>query len=65
MKVVVDTNLFVARKYNKESASFKVLELAKQNKIQVLWNEGIKDEVENILKNVKNAIKFLNNRLNN
>ncbi|MBD3208248.1 MAG: putative toxin-antitoxin system toxin component, PIN family [Candidatus Nealsonbacteria bacterium] len=60
MKVVVDTNLFVARKYNKESASSRILELAKQNKIQILWTEGIKAEIEQILKNVK-ADKLLKN----
>jgi len=53
MKIVVDTNLFVAQHFNRESASAKILKLAKENKVQILWTEKIKKEVERILRNIK------------
>ena len=53
MKIVVDTNLFVAQRFNRESASAKILKLAKENKIQILWTDKIRKEVERILKNIK------------
>jgi len=58
MKIVIDTNLFVAGYFNKDSASAKILEMAKRGKIQVLWTEEIRKEVERIIKNIKAKKKF-------
>jgi len=58
MKVVIDTNLFVAGYFNKDSASAKILEMARRGKIQVLWTEEIKKEVERIIQNIKAKKKF-------
>jgi len=63
MKIVVDTNLFVASHFNKRSASARILKMAKENKLQILWTEEIRSEVEHILKNVK-AKKLLKNLSN-
>ena len=60
MKVVIDTNLFVAAYFNKNSASAKILEMAARNELQFLWTEKIKREAKCILANIK-AKKFLKN----
>ncbi len=58
MKIVIDTNLFVAGYFNKDSASAKILKMIKRGKIQALWTEEIKKEVERIIKNIKARKKF-------
>ncbi|MCD6271209.1 putative toxin-antitoxin system toxin component, PIN family, partial [bacterium] len=58
MKIVIDTNLFVAGYFNKDSASAKILRMARRNEIQILWTESIKKEVERIIQNIKARKKF-------
>ena len=58
MKIVIDTNLFVAGYFNKDSASAKILKMVKERKLQMLWTEEIKEEVERIIENIKAKKKF-------
>jgi hypothetical protein len=58
MKIVVDTNLFVAGYFNKESASAKILKMIKESKIQILWTEKIKKEVEKVIRDIKAGERF-------
>jgi len=58
MKIVIDTNLFVAGYFNKDSASAKILRMARRNEVQILWTESIKKEVERIIQNIKARKKF-------
>lgn len=58
MKIVIDTNLFVAGYFNKESVSRRILEMIERGGLQMLWNEAIKAELERILKNIKAKEKY-------
>lgn len=55
--IVVDTNLLVAAFFNKRSASFKILRMAEEKKIQIFWTESIKREAEIILTNIQKSLK--------
>lgn len=61
-KVVIDTNLLVAAFFNKKSCSFKILEMAKENKINVLFSNNIENEAKlilgNIIKSLSSKKKF-------
>lgn len=59
-KVVVDTNLFIAAYFNRQSASAKIIELAKEGEIKLVWSDLLKKEMDLILGNVKASLKFLN-----
>lgn len=45
-RVIIDTNLLIAAYFNKRSASFKILEKAREGEIKILWTESIKKEGE-------------------
>ncbi len=57
LKVVIDTNLLVASMFNKRSASFQIIDLARKNKIVLLWSEAIEREANFILKNISHSSK--------
>jgi putative PIN family toxin of toxin-antitoxin system len=59
-KIVIDTNLLIAAFFNKKSASFKILKMAEEGKVKVLWSDIIKKEGEKILKNIRAPQKFKN-----
>lgn len=56
MKIVIDTNLLVAAFFNKRSASFKILEMAKRREIEIFWTEPIRREAEEILGNILHSL---------
>lgn len=59
MKVVLDTNLFVAAYWNKNSSSNEILELAKAGKFGVVWSKDTREETQFILGKIKAQGKFL------
>ncbi len=58
MRVVIDTNLFIAGFFNRHSFSYEIIKLAKAGKIDIVWTDPILKEIKFIAKNVK-ADKFL------
>ncbi len=56
-KIVVDTNLLVAAFFNKKSSSFKILKMAEEGRIRLLWTKPIRNEARLILGNIKQAVK--------
>ena len=52
MKVVFDTNLFVASYWNEKSSSRKIIQLAKSNHLKVIWSKDLLEEAEFILKRI-------------
>lgn len=58
LKVVLDTNIFVAANFNPRSASAQILRMANQRKIKILWSESIRRELEIILNNIKAKTKI-------
>jgi hypothetical protein len=62
MKIVIDTNLLVAAFFNKRSASFKILKMAKEGRVQVLWTEPIKREAQKILTNIQHALRAVSKK---
>lgn len=59
MKVVLDTNLFVAAYWNKNSSSNETLDLAKAGEFEVVWSKDTKEETQFILGKIKAEGKFL------
>ena len=58
VNVVLDTNLIIAAYYNRRSASAKILDLARNGKINVLWSEKVFEEAKFILDKIKAGVKF-------
>ncbi len=58
MRVVIDTNLFIAGFFNRNSFSYEIIRLAKIGKIDIVWTDPILKEIKFIASNVK-ANKFL------
>lgn len=56
MNLIIDTNLLVAAAFNPSSASAKILVLAKQGQVNILWSQKTKKEAKLILGNLKNAL---------
>ena len=52
MKVVLDTNLFVASYWNEKSSSRKIIQLAQFGELKVIWSKDLLEEVEFILKRI-------------
>jgi len=52
MKVVLDTNLFVASYWNEKSSSRKIVQLAQFGELKVIWSKDLLEEVEFILKRI-------------
>lgn len=57
-KVILDTNLFIAAYFNPLSHSAEILNLAQTEKIDVLWTDKIKKEINFILNNIKARDSF-------
>jgi len=65
---VVDTNVFIAHNWNKESASAKILDLIKNKEISLIYTNSIKREAFHILKTInanKKNVKFIEDIFNN
>jgi len=58
LKVVLDTNLFVAAYFNKKSASAKIIEACLKGKLKVFTSQGLFNELEFILKNIRASSQF-------
>jgi putative PIN family toxin of toxin-antitoxin system len=56
-RIVLDTNLFVASLFNRRSASHRLLELAREGRVRMLWSEPVKRELVRILGNVQRAAR--------
>jgi len=52
MKVVLDTNLFVASYWNEKSSPRKIIQLAQFGELKVIWSKDLLEEVEFILKRI-------------
>jgi hypothetical protein len=53
IKLVLDTNLFIAAHFNKKSASAKIIDLCLADKFKVYYSENIFKELVFILKNIR------------
>lgn len=58
MKVVLDTNIFIAAYFNRKSASAKIINLCIENEHELIFSPRLRKEVELILKNVKAKGEF-------
>lgn len=58
LKVVLDTNLFVAAHFNKKSASAKIINLCLSDQINFCASKGLFKELEFILKNIRAPLTF-------
>jgi putative PIN family toxin of toxin-antitoxin system len=52
----------VAAFFNKRSASFEILKMAKEGRVQVLWTEPIKREAQKILTNIQHALRAVSKK---
>jgi uncharacterized protein len=50
--VVVDTNVFVAAGFNPRSASARILEVIREGRFRLIWNEPTRRETEMILRRI-------------
>lgn len=57
--MVLDTNLFVAAYWNRDSASAKILESVYLQKISFLYSQQVKDEVYSVLKRISVKKSYL------
>ena len=57
-KVVLDTNLFVAARFNPRSSSARIINRCSEKKYEVISSHSLRREVESILKNVKAGEDF-------
>ncbi|MQY68821.1 MAG: putative toxin-antitoxin system toxin component, PIN family [Hadesarchaea archaeon] len=53
MKVVLDTNVFIAAYFNRKSASARIIDLCLENKHELIFSSRLRKEVRLILKNVR------------
>jgi putative PIN family toxin of toxin-antitoxin system len=51
-KVVLDTNLFVAAGFNPDSHSAQLIEMARNEEIQLIWNGDTKNETNHVLSKI-------------
>ncbi len=58
MKVVLDTNIFIAAYFNRKSASARIINLCLENEHELIFSPRLHKEVELILKNVKAKGEF-------
>jgi len=58
LKVVLDTNVFIAAYFNRKSASARIIDLCLENKHELIFSSRLRREVELILRNVKANQKF-------
>ena len=57
-KVVLDTNLFVAARFNPGSSSARIIDGCLEKKYEVISSPRLRREAESILKNVKASEEF-------
>ena len=50
--VILDTNVFVAAGFNRRSASARVLEQVRSGRLQMIWNEPTRREIQYILNKI-------------
>ena len=58
LKVVLDTNIFIAAYFNRKSASARIIDLCLDNKHELIFSSRLHKEVELILNNVKAEREF-------
>jgi len=58
LKVVLDTNIFIAAYFNRKSASARIIDLCLDNKHELIFSPQLRKEVELILKNVRAKKEF-------
>lgn len=59
MRVVLDTNVFVAAYFNRRSASARILDLCSKNECELVISTRLRREVDSILKNIRVNGEFL------
>jgi predicted nucleic acid-binding protein len=50
--VVLDTNVFVAAGFSPRSASARIVDAVKQARLQMVWNDGTRREIERIVQRI-------------
>ena len=50
--VVLDTNVFVAAGFNRQSASARILSLVRSGRLRIIWNEETRREARHILERI-------------
>jgi predicted nucleic acid-binding protein len=50
--VVIDTNVFVAALFNQRSASAGILEVVREGRFRLIWNQPTRGETEMILRRI-------------
>ncbi|MCK4405172.1 MAG: putative toxin-antitoxin system toxin component, PIN family [Hadesarchaea archaeon] len=58
MKVVLDTNVFIAAYFNRKSASARIIDLCLENKHKLIFSPRLRKELRLILKNVRAEREF-------
>lgn len=58
LKVVLDTNVFIAAYFNRKSASARIIDLCLENKHELIFSSRLRKEVKLILKNVRAEREF-------
>ena len=58
LKVVLDTNIFIAAYFNRKSASARIIDLCLENKHELIFSSRLRKEVGLILKNVRAEREF-------
>ena len=58
LKVVLDTNVFIAAYFNRKSASARIIDLCLDNKHKLIFSHRLRKEVRLILKNVRAEREF-------
>lgn len=58
LKVVLDTNVFIAAYFNRKSASARIIDLCLENKHKLIFSPRLRKEVRLILKNVRAEREF-------
>lgn len=52
MRIVVDTNAFVAAGFNPASASARILEAAREGRLALVWDEATRGETKHVLSRI-------------
>lgn len=58
LKVVLDTNVFIAAYFNRKSASARIIDLCLENKHKLIFSPRLRKELRLILKNVRAEREF-------
>ncbi len=52
MKVVLDTNVFIAAGFNPRSASARILDAVRSGQVQMVWNPATRREIERLMRQI-------------